>query len=858
MQLSVYVHDDEQKGMGDMIYTGASLNELIFPLGGIGTGSIGLAGNGALVDWEIFNRPNKGSINPYSGFAVRAEYPDGRSITRVLQGDWQRKLSGEYSRENFKGYGFGPSETTFCGFPHFRKVSFCATFPIATVTFRDPDFPGKVVMTAFNPMIPLDADNSGIPAAFFDIAVHSPEDGVKYTVVLSVCNPFENTVNSQLSHDGFTAVSLCGAQTDPQQKEYGDLTVAVAAPDGICQEYWYRGPYGYRDSITRFWNQLCSNTLLPRHYDTPGKGDICTVGDTTVLAKGKKQNFRFVIAWNVPNCYNYWDPYRNERGEDVQWKNYYATQFADSVASCTYALKNWDTLLGKTAAFSRSLHKATLDKTVIDAASATLAVLKSPAILRLEDGTFYGWEGVHERAGCCEGTCTHVWSYAYALCFLFPDLERSMRDTELQYDTDENGCMQFRTMLPLGRPRGDFLPCVDGQMATIIKAYRDWKLTGDGQWVKDHWPDLKKVLEFAWNVHNSNEWDRNKDGVLEGRQHHTLDRELFGPSSWLQGMYLAALKAASKLAEFVGDTPAQQEYTALYEKGRRYTDTQLFNGEYYMQKVDLTDQNYCIHFNCPENWNEESGQLKFQIGEGCAIDQLLGQWHANLCGLGDIFDPQQRKTALKNMLRNNYKSSLREIANVWRVFAINDEAGTIICDYPEGKEKPDIPIAYSQECMTGFEYAFAGLLISEGFVDEGLTVIRAIRDRYDGKKRNPFNEIECGSNYARSMASFALLPIFSGFTYDIPNGQIGFAPILPGDFRCFWAAGNSWGDFLRTRQYCRVILKAGSLVLSSVLLDESTVKTVLVDGKEIPFRQTKDLITFAPITVKKEIRFLMQ
>ena len=159
--------------------------------------------------------------------------------------------------------------------------------------------------------------------------------------------------------------------------------------------------------------------------------------------------------------------------------------------------------------------------------------------------------------------------------------------------------------------------------------------------------------------------------------------------------------------------------------------------------------------------------------------------------------------------------------------------------------------------MTGFEYAFAGLLISEGFVDEGLTVIRAIRDRYDGKKRNPFNEIECGSNYARSMASFALLPIFSGFTYDIPNGQIGFAPILPGDFRCFWAAGNSWGDFLRTRQYCRVILKAGSLVLSSVLLDESTVKTVLVDGKEIPFRQTGDLITFALVTVKKEIRFLM-
>ena len=161
-----------------MRYTGEHLNRILFPLGGIGTGSISLAGNGALVDWEIFNRPNKGSLNPYSGFAIRAEYPDGRSVTRMLQGDWKRNLSGEYSREIFKGYGFGPSETTFCGFPHFRKLTFDAKFPIATLTFQDPEFPGKVIMKAFNPLIPLDADNSGIPAAFFDISVQGPQQGI--------------------------------------------------------------------------------------------------------------------------------------------------------------------------------------------------------------------------------------------------------------------------------------------------------------------------------------------------------------------------------------------------------------------------------------------------------------------------------------------------------------------------------------------------------------------------------------------------------------------------------------------------------------------------------------------------------
>ena len=837
-----------------MIYSKNKLREIIFPLGGIGTGSIGLAGNGALVDWEIFNRPNKGSLNPYTGFAVRAEYPDGRSVTRILQGDRQRALSGEYTRVNFKGYGFGPNETSFCGFPHFRNVSFNATFPIATVSFQDPDFPGKVVMKAFNPMIPLDADNSGIPAAFFDIAIHSPEDGIRYTVVLSAHNPFGNTVNTRVQHACFTAVKLSSAVLKPSQKEYGDLTVAVDAHDGICQECWYRGSVGFRDAITRFWNQLSQGVLTPRSYETPGKGDICTVGACVMGTKGKSQHTRFVISWNVPNCYNYWSPWKTEAGEDVLWKNYYATQFADSTASCFYALSNWDTLYRKTASFTRSLHRATLDKAVIDAVTSNLAVLKSPTVLRLEDGTFYGWEGVHEQEGSCEGTCTHVWSYAYALSFLFPELERTMRDTELRYDTDAHGQMQFRTMLPLGRPRSDFLPCADGQMATVFKVYRDWKLTGNDQWLKDNWQDIKKVLEFAWSEHNANQWDRDKDGVLEGRQHHTLDRELFGPSAWLQGMYLAALKAAAEMADFLGDTDANQQYLEIYENGRQFTDTQLFNGEYYIQKVDLTDKSYCDRFHCPEYWNEESGQLKYQIGEGSSIDQLLGQWHANLCGLGDIFDPIQRKIALQNMFRNNYKTSMREIPNTWRIFAINDEAGSIICDYPVGKPMPDIPIAYAQECMTGFEYAFAGLLISEGFLEEGLQVIRAVRNRYDGEKRNPWNEIECGSNYARSMASFALLPIFSGFAFDVPKKHIGFSPVISGNFRCMWNLGTGWGDFINKESKYKIVIAAGVLELKSIFLGNiSKVKCVCVDGKKIPFMQEGSLLSFAIIRAEKEI-----
>lgn len=836
-----------------MIYRKNHLKEISFPLGGIGTGSIGLAGNGALVDWEIFNRPNKGSRNGYSFFAVKAQFPDGKNIVKVLQGDHTKDLCGQYrNTPKQDGFGHGADAATLAGLPHFRNVKFDGKFPIATLTFQDDDFPAAVELLAFNPFIPLDADNSSIPAAFFEIKIKSLCDNVKYTVVFSVHNPYGNSVNSKLHSDQYTAVHLRSADTPVSDKDYGDLTVAVDQPDGLYQEYWYRGRW--RDSMTTFWNNLSQDDFTNRHYETAEKRrDVCSVGASKVISSKESQSFRFVLAWNVPNCY-YYNPYAENDGSDVTWKNYYATLFADSTASCFYCFENWDNLYKKTNRFCQSLHSATLDKAVIDAVSSALSVLKSPIVLRLEDGTFYGWEGANEQSGSCQGTCTHVWSYAYALCFLFPELERGLRDTEFRYDTDENGRVKFRTALPLGSDTEDSTPCFDGQMATVIKIYRDWKITGNSQWLKENWNNIKKILEYAWNEQNDFEWDQNKDGVLEGRQHHTLDMELFGPSSWLQGLYLAALKAAAEMAAFLGDNEKKEEYTRIFESGYRWTKENLFNGKYFYHKVDLSDKCYTEHFNCPDYWNEETNQLKYQIGDGCEIDQLLGQWHANINGLGDIFDKAQRKTALASMMGNNFKHSMRNLANVWRVFALNDEGGAIMCDYPDGAAKPAIPITYSEECMTGFEYAFAGLLISEGFIEDGLKVVRAIRDRYDGEKRNPWNEIECGSNYARSMASFALLPIFSGFEFDMPNKHMGFSPLLDGAYKCMWNLGCGWGDFIRRENKYKIVVADGALPLESITLGGiGSVKAVRIDGKQIPFTQEGCSIFFQDRKIKKEL-----
>ena len=390
-------------------------------------------------------------------------------------------------------------------------------------------------------------------------------------------------------------------------------------------------------------------------------------------------------------------------------------------------------------------------------------MLKTETSIRIgEKGDFYGWEGLNDYSGSCEGTCTHVWNYAYAMAFLFPSLERNIRENDYKYNQRPDGSMCFRTKIPFGRGIGTFRACVDGQMGGVMKVYRDWKICGDDDWLRSIWPMVKKSLEFAWSDENADRWDRDRDGVLEGRQHHTLDMELFGPSSWLEGFYLGALKAASEMARHLDENESADEYEKLFERGKKWSDEKLFNGAYFSQKVELTDKKLLESYGdeaVDRYWNDEAGQIKYQIGQGSEIDQMLAQWHANISVLCELYDKSELTAALRSMVKNNMKADMRSHYNTFRIFAVNGESGVVICDYPDGVEVPAIPIPYAQETMHGFEYAFAGLLAGEGFVDDALKVVRGVRDRYAGNNRNPWNEIECGHNYARSMASFALLPI---------------------------------------------------------------------------------------------------
>jgi uncharacterized protein (DUF608 family) len=870
--------------MTNLLYTGAHTNQISFPLGGLGTGCIGLAGNGRLIDWEVFNRPNKGGLNGFSHFAVKAEAQGKVLDARVLNGDLHPPYTG----------ADGPPREYLTGLPHFRECEFRGEFPIAALTFKDRTFPGRVRMTAFNPFIPLNDLDSGIPAAFFEIEVtNNNKQAITYTIAGTLRNPVAgDNVNEAKRAGKVTALRLSGSGLKQDDLAYGDVTIATDTPDASYQQYWFRRDW-FAD-LDVYWQDFAApGALKNRRYDpaAAGRGTHATLAARVRVAPGKTARVRFVISWSFPNCENYWDAGAAERAKKARisptWRNYYATVFADSLASASYALEHWDRLHRETMLFKEALFSSDLPPAALDAVSANLSILKSPTVLRLEDGastslqdpdgsfqgprgalslapprapfrtptgalrvpegesrggTFYGFEGCHEKTGCCPGTCTHVWNYAQALPFLFPKLERSVRESDYRYNQAPDGGMSFRMLLPLGSGRSPFRPCADGQFGGVLKTYREWKISGDTDWLRSLWPAVRKSIEFAWAPTNADRWDPEKTGVLWGRQHHTLDMELFGPNSWLTGFYLAALKAGAEMADHLGEADTAREYRAVFERGRDWVEGHLFNGEYYEQMLDLGDKAIVESFGAADSyWDDEHKQIKHQVGEGCLADQLLAQWHADLYGLGDVFDRRRVRTALRAIFRHNFKPSMRDHPNPCRVYALNDEAGLVICDWPKGKGKPVVPVPYAQEVFNGVEYAAAAHMIQQGMVRQGMEIVEAVRDRYDGERRNPWDEFECGHNYARSLASYSLLNAFSGFRFDLGRGMIGFDPAgyrrpkgsagfsLPAragrrrlkpalPTKCFWSLDSGWGVFEATPKTVTLRVLRGSLKLRSLEL----------------------------------------
>ncbi len=799
---------DELFSLGPQrVFEGESLREVAFPLGGIGTGTISLGGRGNLRDWEIFNRPGKGVNLPFTFFALYCEEGGKKPAVRVLEGPLLPPLT--------TGFGFRREDVP--GFPRMEKARFSGAYPFAEVELSDGRLPLEVKLEAFNPFIPLKPEDSGVPAVIIRFRIKNLSGSpLRLTVLGSLMNPvgydgqgplesiasdkFGQNLNELRRTDALSGLVMSSRKVAANAPAFGTIALATPWKDITYVTHWQRGDWF--DDLQIFWDDFAADGRLKDLADADpspaGRTDIGSLGLCVELQPSQEATLPFILSWNFPNVLNYFDVVPAQRGRI--FKNHYAERFGDAWAAADYLAANLDRLERETRRFRDVFFASTLPPYVLDAVSSQASIIRTTTALWLEGGRFFGFEGCGDQSGCCPLNCAHVWNYEQSLAFLFPGLERSMRETDFLHNVRPDGAMVFRTSLPIeGGAYWDFKPAADGQLGRIINLYRDWQISGDTAFLGRLWPQVRRSLEYAWTS-----WDKDKDGLLDGEQHNTYDIEFYGPNSMLSGFYLGALLAGSKMAEAVGDAGAARIFRAVYEKGRAKYDELLWNGAFYVQKFDRVME------------------TKYQYGEGCLSDQLLGQWLTTVAGLGRFLPQDRIVSALESIYKNNFLADFRDFSNCQRTYALGDEKGLILCSWPRGG-RPPLPFPYSDEVWTGIEYQVASHLIYEGKVDEGLSLVKAVRDRYDGRKRNPWNEVECGHHYARAMSSWGVLLALSGFTYSGPDGRIGFAPRLsPESFRSFWSTGSAWGSFEQSRTQtgltAEVTVASGTLPLKEVEL----------------------------------------
>jgi hypothetical protein len=782
-----------------------------FPLGGIGTGNVSLGARGELRDWEFENLPDKGRLNPYSFFAIHAAPAGGDAVTRVLEA----RATGRHDWD--AGYGFD----RLAGLPRLAGATMHGEYPVVDIDFHDDALPVEVSLHAFTPLVPLDPDASGIPAAVLRYRVTNPGGApVAVTIAGSLSHtagrgegPFgmRAAQTVQWREDGDTGVRGLdfGIRLPEDDFGYGTMSLTTTDPATTVKPQWVTG--FWPDGPRLFWSDFRDDGLLqpePRLtledrpsglfadsaatgadgapapmseeelFDKLPRLRTGSLGIVHQLAPGESRDFEFVLSGSFPNRRRGWrghivwdDPHADE-----VVKNHYATLWPDAWAAATHLHRELPALESATDAFVEALYGGTLEPVVADAVGANIAAVRSTTCFVVESPTpelgdgpvFAAWEGSFDHGGSCEGTCTHVWSYAQTVAWLFPSLERSARRVEFLLETDADGAQKFRSNRVFGGPAWFMGPAVDGQLGTFLRLHREWRFSGDDDFLRELWPAAARSLDHAIV-----QWDRGENpGLLSGELHNTYDIEFHGTEPLANGMFIAALRAGSRMAAHLGESDRAADWSARADHASAAMDAVLWNGEYYRQVIDDVDAH------------------RYQYGDGVLSDQLLGQFHARLNGLGDIVPADRVRSALGAIVAHNFRSELTTHESTQRVYALDDEGGLLLASWPRGG-RPAIPFVYSDEVWTGIEHQVATSLVYAGLVDDAMLLERTLRARYDGTVRNPWNEIECGNHYARSLASWGLLLAVSGAQWDAPTRTLSFDPVADGTF--LFTTDRAWG-----------------------------------------------------------------
>lgn len=832
---------------------------IAMPLGGIGTGNVSIGADGGLRQWQLHNIGNHRGDLPNSFFALRvSQWEPPFDAVRVLQAPPPRRLSGtplvnddlvpRWQHELLARHG-GVEATRFR-----------ATYPVAEIDYED-DLPVTVRLEAFTPMVPLDVEASSLPVAMFTFTITNTTDVPAHGWLgIGMQNPLG--IDGTLQPQGVWAPGYGGnvnrvdrsaveqpdgpatwthlLMENPGLAERhpgaGQLVVSADAPLTTALPHWtepeqfldflrQRQPFGPRD-----WAHMPPDLADPQPTGSWAAAGPSPEGSTWNgglaaqfdVEPGASTQIRVSLAWWLPNRYMNFTQFggiRPEWGAERHWLgNHYATRFASARAVADHVHERWSGLRDATLRWTSTLRDSGLDDVEVEHLAAQAAIVRSPSFFRVASGELYGFEGVQgasttmwsgDVGGSCPLNCTHVFMYAQGLARLWPELDRSMRETELDVMQAPAGFIPHRVILPtaLGqlwdRPIGGPMdPALDGMLAAVLKGYQQVR-NGVGQpWLERYWPNLQRLLDYIART-----WDPAQTGMLHGIQPSTHDIDLAGLNTYMGTLWLAALRAGEELAREVDDIDQAGTWRELFERGSARYDAELFTGEYYRQVL------------------EQGDPVEFQWGPGCLSDQLIGQWWAHVLDLGYLLPAENVRTALRSVVRYNLRRGFEGFEHPYRSFADGDETGLLMCTWPTGG-RPKVPTRYCDEVWTGIEYQVAAHLAHEGLAAESRAVVDGVWGRYDGRRRNPYNEIECGDHYVRALSGWSVLEARTGQRWDARSRTLTLRSPAPGSA---WpiVLDAGWGQVLSSGDGALALrCDHGSLAVDHVRLDGADARDV--------------------------------
>lgn len=601
----------------------------------------------------------------------------------------------------------------------------------------------------------------------------------------------------------------------------------------VVKEKYYpvNHPYFGNASLSILSNNSFGDANYTGDNDNNNSGSASTsaidkltgsVGESFELQPGQVKDITFLLTWYFPNRPSYYF------GSDVtdiipnDWNqalptggvtiigNMYSNWFNSSEDVALYLQKNYDRLSKATHLFHDTYYNnSTIPYWLRQRLLMPLSTLATETCQWWANDKFWAWEGV----GSCVGTCTHVWNYEQALAHFFPELERNIRElTDFGISFQKDGSVLARNGW------GGVL--IDGHAGAVLKAYREYLNSKDGLFLNRNWDRIKRATEFIINE------DGNEDGLIEKVQANTYDIAFYGANTYVGSLYLAALKAASAMAEIMDDTAFAKRCSTIAEAGKNNTVQKLWNGEYFVQDVDLQ-----LH-------------PKYQYKDGCLSDQLFGQTWNHLNHLGYIYPKEKVKQTLQSIWKYNWATDVASQNKVHppeRTYADFGEPGLFVCTWPKSKHLGEDGVRYRDEVWTGIEYQVATNMIYEDMIDEALSIVKGVDERYSPHKHNPWNEVECGDHYARALASWGVMLALEDYFYDGPKGIIGFNPkIKPMHFEGFFTTAEAWGNIKqhqqKNQQKNSVVVKYGKVSLQQIQLpcDKKPGNVnVLINNKEV-------------------------